>query len=120
MVCKSFNFNRNLTQQGGCIYEEIIMNKKKTQKIFREWALDFKAIGDLRRYEKWLFISNQKRYTEQDLNMITLRCEERIVTDLEIEKLALLISKKYAQATKEISNEAKYVLQHIQKLKNKK
>jgi len=96
------------------------MNKKKIQKIFREWALDFKAIGDLKRYEKWLFISNQKRYTEQDLSMITLRCEERIATDLEIEKLALLISKKYAQATKDISNEARCVLQHIHKLKNKK
>lgn len=62
------------------------MNKKKIQKTFREWALDFKVIGGLGRYEK----------------------------------LALLISNKYALATKDISNEAKCVLQHIHKLKNKK
>ncbi|WP_019025697.1 hypothetical protein [Colwellia piezophila] len=96
------------------------MNKKKTQKIFREWALDFKAVGDLRCYEKWLFISNQKRYTDQELSLIFLECQQRIVTDLGIEELGLLISKKYAQATKEISNEAQCVLQHIQQLKNKK
>jgi len=94
------------------------MNKKKTQKIFREWALDFKAIGNIRNYEKWLFISNQKRYTDQELILILAECNERIVTDLEVEKLASLISNKYALATKEISNEAKCVLQHIHKLKN--